>query len=138
MNHQEDLRQIDFTISKFFSSFDNRNSRTPSIGEITDLFLDSSVIAKSTASSFEIYNPTQFAEPRVALLTHGELTEFHEWETSASTEIHGPMAFRRSTYAKEGIWSTKPYSGGGTKFFQLIKLDGSWRILSATWIDDDA
>jgi hypothetical protein len=136
MNQLEDLGQLDSLITRFYGAFDNRNGRVPSVQDMTDLLLDSAVIAKATGSSFEIYGPKQFAEPRVALLQDGELLDFHEWETSAATDIHGQMAVRHSRYAKEGVWSGKPYSGAGTKSFQFIRVNGAWRILSVAWVDD--
>lgn len=136
MDRHDDASQLESLIARFYSAFDNRNGRKGSVQEITDLFLEDAVIAKAAGSTFETCRPGQFAEPRIALLQSGELQEFHEWETSATTGIHGRMATRHSRYAKEGIWSQAPYSGTGTKCFQFTKTGDAWRILSIAWEDD--
>ncbi|HWQ10299.1 MAG TPA: hypothetical protein VN436_14360 [Holophaga sp.] len=138
MDRNDDAGQLEALIARFFGAFDNRNGRMGSVQEITDLFLEDAVIAKAAGSSFETWRPRQFAEPRIALLQSGELQDFHEWETSATTEIHGRMAARHSRYAKEGIWSGKPYSGSGTKCFLFAKTGDAWHILSIAWEDDVA
>ena len=136
MDLEVEIHQIDLLIGAFFSAFDNRDGRTPSVQEVTRLMVQGAVIAKRTGDSFEITGPIPFAEPRVALLTDGRLVNFHEWETESSTEVQGRMAVRRSRYAKEGTWGGAPSSGGGSKVFQLINVQGHWRILSLAWEDD--
>jgi phosphinothricin acetyltransferase len=138
MEHNPDLAQIDAVIGAFFSAFDNRAGRLPTLEAITGLLVPGAVIVKAAGPAFELMTPASFAEPRVALLTRGELTEFHEWETSSETEIRGALATRRSRYAKAGTWAGKPYAGEGTKHTQLIKTGGRWLILSVAWEDDPA
>jgi len=43
-----------------------------------------------------------------------------------------------SRYTKAGLLNGNPYSGVGTKCFQLVLLDCGWRIASLAWVDDDA
>jgi hypothetical protein len=136
MNHSKDVRQIAEVIHKFFSCFDNRDGRGPSVAAVTELFLADSVIARATEGAFELTRPGPFAEPRVELLRSGRLVDFHEWETAATTEVQGRLAARRSRYAKEGRLDGQPYAGAGTKLFQLIKEADTWRILSVAWEDD--
>ena len=80
----------------------------------------------------------EFAEPRVALLGSGALTDFHEWEESSSTQVAGSVAARSSRYAKAGLHNGAAYAGTGTKFFQLARFGPDWRIVALTWIDDEA
>ena len=49
------------------------------------------------------HSPSEFAQPRIALLGSGELVEFHEWEETSSTQIVGQLATRTSRYAKAGL-----------------------------------
>jgi hypothetical protein len=138
MSQIPDLHQIDLVIHQFLAAFDNRDGRRPCVRDITDLMAEGAVIARRTGDSFEMAGPIPFAQPRVDLLASGDLTDFHEWETSSRTDLQGQMAVRSSRYAKEGIWSGKPYSGAGTKCFQLIKMNEKWLILSVAWEDDPA
>jgi hypothetical protein len=66
----------------------------------------------------------------------GELTGFHEWEESAETHVVGPVAGRRSRYAKSGRYGEAPDSGSGTKFLQLARMGATWKIVALSWIGD--
>ena len=133
---QDDRDSIDKLIVEFFAAFDNRGGRIPQQSEMTRLFADKAVVAKHQVGTCELYSPTEFAVPRVALLGSGALVEFHEWEESSSTELAGAIAARTSRYAKSGLCNGAPYDGTGTKFFQLAKFPNGWRIVALSWIDD--
>ncbi|HSN17133.1 MAG TPA: DUF4440 domain-containing protein, partial [Gammaproteobacteria bacterium] len=79
----------------------------------------------------------EFAEPRVALLTSGDIRDFREWETSNTTSEHGKFAVRISEYSKSGMLGSRPYGGHGTKLFQLAHLEDGWRIVSLCWFDQE-
>lgn len=130
------MRDIDTLIASFYSVFDNREGRQPSIGDVTRAFHERGVIAKQVESRFEVMTPAEFARPRVELLAGGALADFHEWETSAQMHGDGAMALRISRYEKSGVMDGAPFNGTGRKLFQLVREDGEWRILSLVWSDD--
>lgn len=132
----DDRDTIDKLIVDFFAAFDNRGGRTPRQTEMTCFFADKAVIAKHQGGECELYSPTEFAAPRVALLSSGAMVDFHEWEESASTEFAGELAARTSRYAKSGLYNGSPYGCTGKKFFQLAKFLTGWRIVALSWIDD--
>ena len=136
-NHVADQAKIDILIAKFFSTFDNRNGGTPSLADLTDCFSDKATIARRADGTVELYTVSEFALPRIALLTEGALVDFHEWETSASTQIFDGIATRTSRYRKSGFLDGKDYAGSGTKCFQLVDLGADWRIASLVWVDDN-
>jgi len=138
MTPSGDPERIDALARAFYSAFDNRNGRIPAAGAVTSCLHPCAGIAKWTPEGFEVMDPESFAAPRIALLTSGELRDFHEWETSADTTILGDIACRQSTYSKEGTWAGQPYRGGGSKFFQLIRENGHWKIMSVVWQDHSA
>src|SRR3954447_3615372 len=113
MTDPSDLAAIDSVIERFFAAFDNRNGRITRLDEMTELFAARSIIAKHHAGHCDIYTPGEFAEPRVALLSSGALTDFHEWEESSSTQVAGGVAARSSRYAKAGLHNGAPYTGAG-------------------------
>ena len=127
---------IDALIAAFFSAFDNRDGATPRLDAITGCFADKAIVVRSSTVAAEIYTVEEFAAPRIALLTQGSLRDFHEWEVSAQTQLHGGIATRTSRYAKSGVMDGRAYSGAGTKYFQLVELDSGWRIASLAWVDD--
>lgn len=134
---RSDLEQLDALITAFYGAFDNRNGRQPSFQALHALFTPRAVIAKAETGGFSMMTVEQFITPRVALLTEGRLRDFHEWETSHTTQLHGDMATRSSEYRKEGQLDHRPYLGQGTKTFQLIREQQGWKILSFAWQDQD-
>ena len=132
----DDAGQIDTLIARFFAVFDNRDGRIATVDSFTSLFVSNACIASHGAGGIKLEGPLAFVEPRLALLRSGRLLTFHEWETSHQTEIIGTLASRRACYRKQGLLDGMDYAGTGTKFFQLARLEGAWRIVSLSWIDD--
>jgi hypothetical protein len=130
-----DLAQIDALVTEFFQCFDNRSGRVPSVGSMTQLFVETAVISQHRAGTFELYSPGAFAAPRVELLSNGTLVGFHEWEVDATTRLLGPIATRVSAYAKAGCLNGVQFTGEGTKVFQCVKLGSHWRIVALSWFD---
>lgn len=127
---------IDALVASFFAAFDNRKGKVPAARDFEALFGPSALIVTHGAAGPQAATPRAFVEPRIALLTSGELVDFHEWETESRTTIDGSLAIRRSRYAKDGSHHAKPYTGTGTKHFQLARLEQGWRIMALSWIDD--
>ena len=130
--------QIDDLIARFFSVFDNRKGSTPTLIELVACFTEKAIIVRRGDSGAEIYTLEEFAFPRVALLTHGALRNFHEHEISATTQLFDGIATHTSRYAKSGVLDGKEYSGSGTKCFQLVEAESGWRIAALAWVDDNA
>lgn len=138
MSQMQDQAEIDALIARFFGAFDNRGGRVPTLAELGALFAPGAVVTCDTGTRCEAWSVQAFGEPRVRLLASGDLVDFHEWETSASTHILGAIATRESTYRKQGSLRAQPYSGGGRKFFQFGRFDSGWRISAVAWKDDAA
>lgn len=127
---------IDSLVATFYGVFDNRAGRVPSAESFEALFATSASIVTHGGGEPRVATPADFVEPRVALLTGGELEDFREWETESHTEINGTLAVRRSRYAKQGWRRGTSYAGAGTKYFQFANTSSGWRITSLSWIDD--
>ncbi len=136
MQESNSRAEVDALVGRFFSAFDNRGKSQPNLAQLVSLFSTKAIVAKHFEGQCELYSPEEFAAPRVALLTNSELIDFHEWEESNTTEVVGSLAIRTSRYAKSGTYNGKPYSGTGTKFFQLAKFHSTWQIVALSWIDD--
>jgi len=129
---------LDSFIAHFFEAFDNRGGRIPKRAEIDALFVENAVILHNAGRETVVLTVSEFAEPRVALLTSGRLREFSEWETASTTQMFSNFAVRVSQYSKSGVLDSSPYEGRGTKLFQLAIVNGHWRIVSLCWYDSDA
>jgi hypothetical protein len=131
-------REIDALVARFFSVFDNRDGATPLLADLVDCFTDKAIIVRRSGSGVELYTVTEFAIPRIKLLTQGALLHFHEWEISSETQIFDGIAIRTSRYGKAGLLEGSDYSGAGTKCFQLVDVSTSWRIAALAWVDDNS
>ena len=131
----ESTNKIDRLIANFFSSFDNRDSRIPNFDHFQSYFVEGAVIGNRTSERVRIWSLTQFWKPRIELLSGGGLTEFHEWETDSKTSVVEGLAFRQSSYEKDGFLNGNPYKGTGVKFFQLALTVEGWRIAYMLWED---
>lgn len=134
---QSDAQAIDELTAAFFDAFTNGGAKAPNVGALHGMFLPEAVIVKNVGASPVVYTVEGFIEPRRAVLTDGSLTEFREWETSASTEIFGNIAQRFSRYAKSWIQDGRQCSGGGAKSVHFVRTAAGWKIASLVWDDDD-
>ncbi|MBB5872735.1 RimJ/RimL family protein N-acetyltransferase [Allocatelliglobosispora scoriae] len=132
---EPDRAAIDALAAAFFGAFGNLGGAAPDVASLRDLFLPTGVVVKAGPDQ-QIYDLDGFIEPRQALLTGGELVEFHEWETSEQTVISGDVAQRFSRYAKAGVLRGEPFTGTGAKSMQCVRTPAGWRIVAVTWSDD--
>lgn len=123
--------------SAFYSAFTNADGPAP-VDTLYDLCLSQALIVNATNETPAIYNLREFVEPRRALLQSGVLTDFREYEVSGTTELHGRIARRTSTYEK--TWSERGLQrrGAGTKLFSFVLTPQGWKIASVLWHDETA
>ncbi len=138
MEHLRTQDDIDAVVARFFSAFDNRTGRQPSIHDVSSCFAERAVVVRHSSTGVQILTVDEFAAPRIDLLCGGELVDFHEWEVSASTQVFAGIAARTSRYSKAGLLNGGAYSGSGTKCFHLARLGNNWLITSLAWVDDGA
>jgi len=136
MQDPADQARIDGLIAAFFGAFDNRDRRIPDGDALLRMFAEQAIVAMHRSGECTLSTPAEFIAPRMALLASGELSGFHEWEVSATTELLGSLALRSSRYAKSGVRDGVSISGAGTKFFQLARLSTGWKIVALSWLDD--
>ncbi|MEO5867622.1 MAG: hypothetical protein ABIS14_06570 [Sphingomonas sp.] len=130
----QDRSDIDALIAAFYAAFDNRTA--PPVGDrLRGMFATGARVTRKSASGLDTWDVEAFIAPRIAMLSDGSLTDFHEWETEASTELAGSIASRFSEYSKAGMASGTPVRGSGRKFIQLVKAADRWRIVSVLWED---
>lgn len=127
---------IDALIAAFYGAFDNRDGRAIPVEALRDLFLPGAIVTRAAGSGPDTMTLDRFIAPRARMLSDGTLTDFHEWETRARTQVLRDIACRHSTYEKRGRYQGARYDGGGAKLFQLVRTLGGWRIASIAWEDD--
>lgn len=132
---RDDNAAIDALVAAFYAAFDNRGGRRIDTDRLIDVFLPEATIVRASTTGVEAMTVETFIAPRARMLDDGTLTDFHEWETDASTQVLRDIASRYSTYAKSGWRSGAPYAGSGAKFIQLVRKQQGWRIAAIAWED---
>lgn len=132
----DDEAAIDALIADFYGAFDNRGGRRIAADRLMDVFLPEAMIVRVGVAVIETMTVETFIAPRARMLADGTLTDFHEWETGASTRVLRGIASRHSTYAKSGLQNGAPYADSGAKFIQLVTKQQAWRIAAIAWEDD--
>jgi hypothetical protein len=127
--------EIESLVGAFYAAFDNRGGRAPAGEALRAMFAEAATITRVAPDLADIWAPDAFIAPRVAMLTDGTLTDFHEWETEARTVVLDNIASRWSRYEKSGTLNGADYRGGGQKFIQFQRADGRWLISSILWED---
>ena len=130
-----DALQIDQVTGLFFDLFTNTDNRVPNIRAIREFFIAEGLIINNTGDSPLIYDLDSFIEPREQILTDKTLIDFREYEVSHTTEIHGKIASRISTYKKSGILNGNYFKAEGIKILHFIKKDSRWMLSSVVWWD---
>ena len=131
-----DKQRIDMVIRSFFSVFSNKKIK-PDLDLLYQLCIPETQIIYVEKSIHTMYSLSTFIEPRKTILTDGTLTDFEEFELLEHTEITSSIAQRFSKYQKSGVRNNVPFQKSGNKYFQLIKVDGQWKISSVIWEDDN-
>lgn len=83
-----------------------------------------------------VYNVDSFIQPRLGLLSSGDLQEFREWEVHGTTQIFGDIAQYFCTYAKSWVQEGQTLEAGGMKTIQLVRTRDGWRISALAWDDE--
>ena len=65
--------KIDALVANFFSAFDNRDGATPRLADLVNCSTDKATIVRRSDSGAELYTVTEFALPRIKLLSQGAL-----------------------------------------------------------------
>ena len=128
--------ELDTLTGEFFRAVSFEEGDKPAYENLYNLFIDSGLLIKNSASTPEINTVSQFIEPRRRLVESAELTAFRENETAEITEVFGNIAHRFSTYEKHGINPAGSFEGRGIISFQFIKTEAGWKISSIVWDDE--
>ena len=136
MTESDDRAEIDACVGAFYAVFENRGGRRPRLGALHDMCLPECVITRVGTEGPAVCGLEAFIAPRAALLTGGELVEFHEEEVRARTDLFGGVAQRFSLYRKAGVLRGEEFTGQGMKCLQFVKTGEGWRISAFAWEDE--
>lgn len=119
----------------FFAAFESGEGVDGRLDRLRDALLPRALIVRAGAPEPAVYDVGAFLAPRRELLAGGRLTGFREWEVDGRTDVFGDVAQHACRYAKEGVQDGTPFTGGGHKTFQFVRMPDGWRISSVAWHD---
>jgi hypothetical protein len=125
-------------MQRFFECVSFEAGGAPAYGAIGELFIDTGLLIKNSASAPEICNIETFIEPRQAAVDAGELTRFRERELGSDTVVFGGVAHRFSGYEKSGTLRGVPFEGKGLVSTQFVLTSSGWRMSAMAWDDERA
>ena len=126
--------EIDELATRFFAAFGNGDGPAP-VDTLYEICLPEAVIANATSDVPAVYSLEEFVEPRRELLASGRLVDFREYEVSAETAVHGPIAQRTSRYEKTWLENGQRKHGAGIKVVSFLLTPEGWKIASVLWHD---
>jgi hypothetical protein len=131
----DDRAAIAELVRIFFAAFVSGDGSSARLDALRDILLPQAVIVRAGEGGPAVYGVGTFIEPRRELLAGGRLTGFREWEVSGRTDLLGDIAQHSCDYAKSGVQDGQPFTGRGTKTFQLVRTPAGWRISAVAWSD---
>jgi hypothetical protein len=131
-----DQAAITEVVDTVFAAFVSGPLLDERMSALEQLFLPGAVIVRTCGAEPVAYDVDGFLRPRRELLGSGELSEFSEQATSGRIDVFGDVAHWWGGYTKSWTESGAERGGRGMKSFQLVRVDGRWRISALAWDDE--
>jgi hypothetical protein len=128
--------EIDRLATEFLRAVSFEEGERPRYDGLYALFIETGLLIKNSSATPEISSVRQFIEPRLAMVSSGELTRFREVELSEVTEVFGNVAHRFSVYAKSGTMKRVPFEARGMISTQFIMTPSGWKMSAMAWDDE--
>ena len=133
MNHQNDLKLIDYLTSELYKAICFEVGGHPSVEKLRELFIPTANMIRNDDDSPEIMTVNDFIKSYTERISDGTIKSFYEGELKNITEIFGTIAHRFSTYeTKFELTNPEPFSIG-INSIQYIKIGKNWKISGIVW-----
>lgn len=130
------LSELKDLTDAFFRAVSFAPGAKPCYADIHRLFIESGLLIRNVGPTPEISSVTEFIRPRQVLVDTGQLTQFHEAEIAAVTEVFGNVAHRFSSYSKSGTQNGTPFQARGMISTQFVNTPAGWKISAMAWDDE--
>jgi hypothetical protein len=131
-----DRATIESMVRTFFAAFTSGPDCSVGLDALRAMLLPEAVIVRTCGGEPVVYGVEEFIAPRQKLLEGGTLVDFSEWTVSGHIETFGDIAHWFGSYAKAGVQDGTPFTGGGMKTIQFVRMSAGWRISAAAWDDE--
>jgi hypothetical protein len=129
INEETAIQQV---IDNLYGSFTIKNGILPDFKEIRKFFTEDARMGAVRNGIPKISSADDYLSSMEAELRKNKLQLLKEWEIKGKTEVFGHLAHRFSSYAVY-VNSTDSIGERGIISYQLIKVNGKWRVTSMLW-----
>lgn len=105
---------------------------TPNYDALREVFTEDAIFQNFRGDTLSTANFDEFLAGYKASVEGGQLTSFNEVELGGVTEYFGKIGHRISAYASY-INSADEIGERGVNSFQVIRIDGEWKVNSIVW-----
>ena len=131
-------QELNGVVGKLYQVISFPEGGCPDWEGMAKLFLDCARITRITPEARDEFDVEGFQAMLSELLESGVYTSFFECEVGRRTETFGRMAHVLSAYETKRDAAAKARLGSGVNSIQLVREQGTWRILSLLWDEGDS
>lgn len=128
----EDELAINEVVKKAYAIISFEEGASPNYDGFGEIFTPDAILHNFRSGTLETLSISDLIEGLKAGIEAGELVSFDEIELGGETEYFGKVGHRISSYAthldQDGVPDER-----GVNSFQLLNLDGTWKVSSIIW-----
>jgi hypothetical protein len=129
----EELEAIQRAVDTLYSSLSFEEGGQPDTALFLSIFVNEGILINNNGGKPRIISPKAFVE---RLTQMSGIKKFNEHEIRGETQYFGTIAQRFSTYDKHIELEERTVKGKGINSFQLVKVNGRWKVSAIIWNDE--
>ncbi len=134
---QAQQADVDAIISDLYESISFNENTDPDYDTFHSLFIDNARLISVRDTSSSRLSPQEYEEIMSQQRENGKIIAFKEYELHRETEIYGGVMHIFSTYQTQLETPEGSNSARGINSIQLMKENGSWKVVSLIWYEEN-
>ena len=130
--NSKDENGINITVSNVYNNIVVDSNEQPDFEIIKKQFVPKAHLGYVRKDTVILRSPSEYFNSMEKTLSDNNVKYLREWEIKARTDVFGNIAQRTSLYAVH-FNTTDSLAERGIINFQLVKVNGEWKILSMIW-----
>jgi len=127
--------QLDVLMRRFYEVISFEEGGAPDWQRMRDLFSEHARITRITPEAIDYMDLNTFRSMAEELIEVGAFTGFYEHEVARRTDRFGGVMHVASAYETKISPDAVDYLERGVNSLQLVREQGSWKIVSLCWDD---
>lgn len=134
---QAQQSSIDAIITDLYDSISFHKDKNPDYEKFKSLFIDGGRLISVKDTTSYTLSPADYEQSMSNQRESGAVIAFEETELDRKTEQYGNILHIFSTYQTRLRTPDGTDSARGINSIQLMKKDGSWKVVSLIWYEED-